>query len=217
MNNETTPEATIQLVSEGLQNHPGADIHSCYCRKLRIGNVSLCDELAIVGNTITIFPLIGVQAYISTLLLVGNIANVLTDFLAFFGVLHQVWGLWKEKKRLHLHTDKDFVTLLFQQGILRFSLNDFGSSQISPVKLSAILICEFTLALRRRNTTRPLPNQSGLELPDLNMSFQQPMRSIHAVVGHLHESIIADMGERNNNPVNVNGLGQPEEPNQQCA
>ncbi|GJJ10439.1 hypothetical protein Clacol_004665 [Clathrus columnatus] len=189
-------------------------------------------------------------AYITTLILVGNVAVILSDVLAFLGVIHQVWGLWKEKRKLNLHsTGKDFVTLLLQQGkftliktpmgdehskinlyvlsgILRFSFVLFISitqviiDYVLPIVgadvtafqniLSIILICEFTLDLRRRNATRSLPNQSALELPDLNLSSQgNPVRSIQSVLGRLQERMIANMGERSDT-VDIDGSGQGE-------
>ncbi|GJJ10339.1 hypothetical protein Clacol_004565, partial [Clathrus columnatus] len=80
--------------------------------------------------------------------------------------------------------------------------------------LSTILICEFTLDLRRRNTTtRSLPNLSALEFADLNLSSQEnpEVRSIQSIFGRLHERMIADMGERND-PVSIgiDALGQGE-------
>ncbi|GJJ10119.1 hypothetical protein Clacol_004345 [Clathrus columnatus] len=57
--------------------------------------------------------------------------------------------------------------------------------------------------LRRRNTTltKSLPNQSALELPDLNLTLQyNPAQSIRSVLDRLHHGIIADMGERNDSP-----------------
>ncbi|GJJ10279.1 hypothetical protein Clacol_004505 [Clathrus columnatus] len=146
-------------------------------------------------------------AHLPIYLLVQNITVILSDALAFLAVIRQVWGLWKEKRRLHLQTGNDFVTLLLQQGILRFSL-------------STILICEFTLDLRRRNTTaRSLPNQSALELPDLNLSSQNNsvVRPIQAVLGRLQERIIADMGEMSDS-VGIEGLDQLEgEPDPETA
>ncbi|GJJ10142.1 hypothetical protein Clacol_004368 [Clathrus columnatus] len=185
-------------------------------------------------------------AYFYTLILIGNVATALSDILAFIAVVRQVWGIWKEKRRLHLHTDKDFVTLLLQQvteliigyvGHHDFLLqltksSQFESSQISPLVASdfgafqnayeipysilyfgqVILICEFTLNLRRRNTTKSLPNQSALELelPDLNLSSQNnPIRSTQSILSRLQESIIADMGERTDE-VNIGGPGEEE-------
>ncbi|GJJ10280.1 hypothetical protein Clacol_004506 [Clathrus columnatus] len=124
-------------------------------------------------------------------MLVSNVAGILTDVLAFLAIIYQLWGLWKEKRRLHLHTEKDFVTLLLQQ---------------------VILICEFTLDLRRRHTMmRPPPNQSALELPDLNPLSQNNsvVRPIQSVLDRLQERIIDDMGERND-LVGIDGTDQLE-------
>ncbi|GJJ10326.1 hypothetical protein Clacol_004552 [Clathrus columnatus] len=172
------------------------------------------------------------SSYLSILLLIDNVAVVLSDILAFLAVIRQVWGLWKEKRRLGLHTGKDFATLLLQQGILRFSfvlfitLTGLIFSYISPLGaidvtifqnvFSALLICEFTLDLRRRNTTtRPLPNLSALEFVDLNPSSQHnpEVRSIRSVLGRLQESIIADMRERDGSvsmSIDASGQGEPD-------
>ncbi|GJJ10418.1 hypothetical protein Clacol_004644 [Clathrus columnatus] len=168
-------------------------------------------------------------AYLSILLLVSNVAVTLTDVLAFLAVIRQVWGLWKEKRRLRLEGERDFVTLLLQQVVRDLKIftvgSDIGAFQnvyelfyilmnahlyLLPLRLSTILICEFTLELRRRNTTaRSLPNQSALELPDLNFSSQgNPVRSI-SVLGGLQERIIADMGERSDS-VDIDGPSQGE-------
>ncbi|GJJ15470.1 hypothetical protein Clacol_009748, partial [Clathrus columnatus] len=62
--------------------------------------------------------------------------------------------------------------------------------------LSTLLVCEFTIDLRRRNRQDSVPNQSALTLPTL--SFQDnPVQSMRSVLRRLHESIIAEMGERN--------------------
>ncbi|GJJ10429.1 hypothetical protein Clacol_004655 [Clathrus columnatus] len=153
--------------------------------------------------------------YIFILLLVNNVAVIFTDVLVFLAVIHQVWGLLKEKRRLGLHTEKDLVTLLLQQVtqvIISYILPITGAYVTTFQNvLSTILICDFTLDLRRRNTTaRSLPNHSALELPDLNLLFRDnPVRSMQAVLGRLQESIIADMGERNG-PVGTEGPDQLE-------
>ncbi|GJJ10209.1 hypothetical protein Clacol_004435 [Clathrus columnatus] len=152
--------------------------------------------------------ILAIYAAILTLILVGNIATVLLDLLAFIAVLYQVWSLWKEKRKLGLHTDKDFVTLLLRQGKSTL-IKDIGHSKINL--LSVTLICEFTQDLRRRNAARSLPNQSSLELPDLNFLSQANRgRSIQSVFGRLQESIIADMGERNDPVGNIDDPGQGE-------
>ncbi|GJJ10360.1 hypothetical protein Clacol_004586 [Clathrus columnatus] len=87
---------------------------------------------------------------------------------------------------------------------------DFGAFQ---KVLSALLICEFTLDLRRRNTTRRLlPNQSALQLPDLNLLSQNnPIRPIQSVLGRLQERVIADMREKSDLAgADADGAGQGE-------
>ncbi|GJJ10178.1 hypothetical protein Clacol_004404 [Clathrus columnatus] len=171
---------------------------------------------SVSGETIAIETFIAAFVHFITVLLVINIATILLDVLAFLAILYQVWGLWKEKQRLHLHTDKDFVTLLLQQGVLklRFSYCQIIGVDVAAFQrvLSVILICEFTLALRRRNATRALPTQSALELPDLNMSSpNNPVQSILSVLGRLQDSIVADMGERSD-PVGIDGLVEESNP-----
>ncbi|GJJ10346.1 hypothetical protein Clacol_004572 [Clathrus columnatus] len=192
-------------------------------KEMTMPQTSLCNDLESLADAIEIFPFIGVQAYLAISILIHNVATILSDILAFVAVIHQVWGLWKEKRRLGLHTGKDFATLVLQQD---FCIQ-FKSPQILPIPgtyvgvfqnvLSTILICEFTLDLRRRNT-RSLPNLSPFELPDLNLSSQDnPVRSIRPVLGRLQESIIADMGERSD-PIGLDGLGQLEgEPDAETA
>ncbi|GJJ10107.1 hypothetical protein Clacol_004333 [Clathrus columnatus] len=67
--------------------------------------------------------------------------------------------------------------------------------------------------LRRRNANKTILNQS--DLPDFNLSFQDPMQSMQSVLGRVHQSIIADMGERNDPVLGVDdptpGQGEPNE------
>ncbi|GJJ10143.1 hypothetical protein Clacol_004369 [Clathrus columnatus] len=143
--------------------------------------------------------------------------TVLSDILAFLAVIYQIWSLWKEKRRLHLHTEKDFIALLLQQ--VNYISVDAGSDMGAfQNALSVILICEFTLDLRRRNTPKTFPTQSAVKLPDLNMSsFQNnPVKSIQHVLGRLQESIITDMGERRDDQAGVDGPGE-EETNSEIA
>ncbi|GJJ07024.1 hypothetical protein Clacol_001222 [Clathrus columnatus] len=134
---------------------------------------------------LAILAALAVQFYhISAILqLINNVAVILLDSFAFLAVVRQVWGLWKLKRSLGLRSNQDIATSLIGQGFLRFSL-------------SALLICEFTLDLRRRNSKKIIPNQSALNLP--TMSFQDnPVQSVKSVFGRLHENLIAEMGERN--------------------
>ncbi|GJJ10362.1 hypothetical protein Clacol_004588 [Clathrus columnatus] len=171
---------------------------------------SLCNDLGFLANAMKILSSIGIQAYITTLALVENVATVLSDVLAFLAVIRQVWGLWKEKRRLRLHIGRDFVTLLLQQVTELLIDYTAGSDTIVCQNvLSTILICEFTLDLRRRNTTTgSLPNPSALELPGLNLPSQNnSVRPMQSVLGRLQGSIIADMRERSD-PAGIDGPSQ---------
>ncbi|GJJ11438.1 hypothetical protein Clacol_005671 [Clathrus columnatus] len=61
--------------------------------------------------------------------------------------------------------------------------------------LSSLLLCEFTLDLRRRNAPKSNSSHPALNLPTI--SFQEnPMESVKSVLGRLHEDILIEMGER---------------------
>ncbi|GJJ10116.1 hypothetical protein Clacol_004342 [Clathrus columnatus] len=125
---------------------------------------------------------LSLTAYIHIIDFITGIATSLSDILGFFAVVRQVWGLWIEKRRLGLQTKQDFVSVLLQQGILRFAFNNGIHTGIY---------------LRRRNSEKnPAPNQSALELPTLLIQDNQTRssQSIH-ILKRLHQSIIADMGE----------------------
>ncbi|GJJ14347.1 hypothetical protein Clacol_008611 [Clathrus columnatus] len=63
-------------------------------------------------------------------------------------------------------------------------------------RLSSLLICEFTIGLRRWNKQTSALNQSALDLPTL--SFQaNPVQTVRSIFGRLRESIMAEMGDRN--------------------
>ncbi|GJJ10124.1 hypothetical protein Clacol_004350 [Clathrus columnatus] len=144
------------------------------------------------------------ECTIITAYLVAYVAVILLDVLAFSAVVRQVWGLWKEKRRLGLHTNNDLVTLFVQQDCRNGLL-----ICLPPSWLSDLFICEFILDLRRWNTTKSLFNLSALEFPDLSLSSQEnPVRSTRS-------SIIANMGGLND-PVAVDNPDR-EEPNPETA
>ncbi|GJJ16126.1 hypothetical protein Clacol_010406 [Clathrus columnatus] len=122
-----------------------------------------------------------------------NVAIMLLDVLAFIVVIRQAWGLWRLKRSVGLQSNEDLVTLLLRQGILRFSL-------------SSLLVCEFTLDLRRRSSQKPVTNRSALNLPTLSFR-DNSVQSVRSVLGRLHESIVAEMGERNDGPIS----GEPDD------
>ncbi|GJJ06001.1 hypothetical protein Clacol_000188 [Clathrus columnatus] len=124
----------------------------------------------------------------------GNIATILSDTLAFIGTIYQVWGIWKSKRRLGLQSNhkKDLVTSIFEQA------SYFSLQPLQPYwgLFSTLLICEFTLALRRRNTKQPTLNLSDIQLPTLSLPSQDdPARTQRSVPERLHESLVAEMAE----------------------
>ncbi|GJJ13562.1 hypothetical protein Clacol_007817 [Clathrus columnatus] len=123
---------------------------------------------------------------------------ILLDLLAFIVVIRRVWGLWKLKRGLRLLSNSgDLVTSLLEQGLLRFAFR----------RLSSLLICEFTLDLRRRNATKPIFHQSAMDLPTLSFR-ENPAQSVRTVLGRLHESIVAEMGESNDVANGSSGPGE---------
>ncbi|GJJ09195.1 hypothetical protein Clacol_003417 [Clathrus columnatus] len=126
------------------------------------------------------------------LILIGNIAVILLDIFAFIGVVHQTWGLWRLKQNSHLRDNKDLVTSLLRQG---WHTRAAWSEMPLPL-LSTIIICEFTLDLRQRNIKESNSNQSAMDLPSLSF-HENPAHTARSVLGRLRESIITEMGERN--------------------
>ncbi|GJJ15441.1 hypothetical protein Clacol_009719 [Clathrus columnatus] len=148
---------------------------------------------------------LGIQLYAPFgISLISNILIALSDVLAFI----IVWGLWKLKLSAGIQNNKDIVTLLLQQGTLRFSfvlvitaaaiiLSQvgfpgsvfFGFQNV----LSTLLLCKFTIAVRQRNSENRGFDQSSLPTP----SFQQNPGFRSTPLSRLQESIISEMGERN--------------------
>ncbi|GJJ15475.1 hypothetical protein Clacol_009753 [Clathrus columnatus] len=126
------------------------------------------------------------------------------DILAFVMVIRQLWGLWKVKRSLGLQNSQDLTTSLLEQGryihietnIISHMLHYSTLAGILRFSLSTLLMCEFTIDLRRRNKKDSIPNQSALNLPTLSFK-DNPVQSIRSILGRLHESIVAEMGEGN--------------------
>ncbi|GJJ16072.1 hypothetical protein Clacol_010351 [Clathrus columnatus] len=135
------------------------------------------------------------ENYVINIGRIHNIAVTLSDAIAFIVVIRQVWGLWKLKRDSSLQDNKGLSESLIQQGVLRFSL-------------SSLLLCEFTLDLRRRNSS----DQSVSNIPTTSIQFgQNPVQSIQSAFGRLHEHIITEMGERNDPAtIEVPGLEEPD-------
>ncbi|GJJ06151.1 hypothetical protein Clacol_000340 [Clathrus columnatus] len=142
-----------------------------------------------------------------------------------------VWGLWRLKRSLGLRSGENLAIALFRQGIVRFSFrrqvhHSVLHHRLAEAKvffepqslvensvttfqnvLSTLLICEFTIDLRRRNTKTLTTGQSAVTLPTL--SFQEnPAQSQsirRTVLGRLHESIMTEMGE-SDDPMDIDNL-----------
>ncbi|GJJ05911.1 hypothetical protein Clacol_000098 [Clathrus columnatus] len=64
-------------------------------------------------------------------------------------------------------------------------------------RLSALMICEFTVALRRRNMKKTIPNLSDIHLPTLSLPFQDDqVQTRRSILGRLHEGLVTEMAER---------------------
>ncbi|GJJ15097.1 hypothetical protein Clacol_009372 [Clathrus columnatus] len=149
-----------------------------------------CNDVGILAQVSQILSFIGIQGTLAIrLFLIQIVAIILSDTLAFIGVIRQVWGVWRLKRSLGLRRN-DFLTLLLQQGTLSFCfVLTISTSQIflvltitsiiapSQAVVSALILCEFTLGLRRRNKKILAPNPSALSLPTL--SFQDnPVQTV---------------------------------------
>ncbi|GJJ05889.1 hypothetical protein Clacol_000076 [Clathrus columnatus] len=174
---------------------------------------------------ITFLAPIGLEIYLllDILTFTRDILTILLDLLAFIGVIHQVWGLWRLKRSVGLRSNdsKDIVTLLLQQGIVRFCFvltittvttalalaqqNSIANAIFDPFQqvVAVLLICDFTIALRERNMKTSTLNQSALSLPTFRLASQTqtqstPIHTQRSMSRRLSESIIAEMGEINN-------------------
>ncbi|GJJ05873.1 hypothetical protein Clacol_000060 [Clathrus columnatus] len=71
------------------------------------------------------------------------------------------------------------------------------------------MICEFTLALRRRNTKNSTPNLSDIHLPTLSLPSQDdPVQTQRSILERLHESLVAEMAEPD--PADNPNSGEPD-------
>ncbi|GJJ14480.1 hypothetical protein Clacol_008744 [Clathrus columnatus] len=159
-------------------------------------NFSLCDQLGTSGQTIGIFAFIGVQGYFQLLGVIRNISIILSDVLAFIGIIYQVWGIWRLKQGLSLKSNEDLVSSLLRQDF-RNVIFIATAAILAPLEnvLSSLLICEFTLDLRRRNEKHSVTSPSALDLPAI--SFQNdPVQCVRTSLTRWHGAIVAGMGER---------------------
>ncbi|GJJ06154.1 hypothetical protein Clacol_000343 [Clathrus columnatus] len=144
----------------------------------------LCNDLGVLDRVIDIFPLVGVQEFSRIIFLVRDVTVILLDALAFIGVFYQVWGLWRLKQSMDFRSGENIAAVLLQQSILRFSL-------------SVLLICEFTIDLRRRSTAKASAADRGQSAGNCTL-FQtrdNSTQSLRFKFGRLHNSIMTEMGE----------------------
>lgn len=130
-----------------------------------------------------------------------SIINVFTDLLVSVICVWQVWGTWKLRREVGIRTPNDLVSIILKQSIIRlcfviilsaaatiFSLiarDDNASTILVDIQngLSVILVCDFTLDLRRRNVA--VVEANGMTLPTLH--FQ-------SILQHVHQSLLVEMG-----------------------
>ncbi|GJJ16070.1 hypothetical protein Clacol_010349 [Clathrus columnatus] len=210
MNNETFSSIANQIIDETYEGTTELYTQFGALDILPDTSLRLCNSLAILLLAISTLPFIGTQGliFVRTYALCQGyrpvtIALSATILAALFALSQHttmyhiiIWGLWKLKRSLGLRSNKDFATLILQHAIF---LTDVGVA-IQDM-LSTLLVCEFTLDLRRRNQQNSVPNQSALHLPTISF-HENPVQSIQSALGRLHESIVAEMGERNDQ-VNV--------------
>ncbi|GJJ15457.1 hypothetical protein Clacol_009735 [Clathrus columnatus] len=168
-------------------------------------SVSAFNNLGFLSRALEVLPLIGVQAPLFVPLLIANGSNILSDLVAFTMVIRQVWGLWKLKKSLGLKGNQDLITALIEQVVLTFSASFvlfititatilFETSLVGSILfafqnvLSTLLICEFTLALRRRSCPKNCESDANQSTLLISLPQDNPTGSM---------SPVAEMGERN--------------------
>ncbi|GJJ12918.1 hypothetical protein Clacol_007165 [Clathrus columnatus] len=189
MNNSTAATFTSQVSANfniiGVQGLISLRMYAL-CQGYRPVTIALA-VTCITGLALAIYVRIG---------LIRDTAIILLDVFSFIVVVCQASPLWKLKQCLQLQYIKE------RSGSLVATLLHQGE------KVLSIIVCEFTLDLRRRNAKKLSLNQSALTLPTLSVQ-SNPTQSIQSVLGRLHESIVAEMGERNELVPNINHTDGP--------
>lgn len=102
---------------------------------------------------------------------VANICVIMTDFIVFCVCFWKVWGIWKMKRQTGIQNNNDLVSIILKQSVSRVCLVILLSVTVVVLELipntkviaidilgnlqhsfSAILLTEFTLDLRQRNS-----------------------------------------------------------------
>lgn len=138
--------------------------------------------------------------------LLASISIIVTDALIFGVCLWEVWGTWRLKRQTGIRGNSDIVSLLLRQIVSRFCfvltitlaaaiLNQvFETVPVLDIllsfqdSLSAILISNFTLDLRRRNS--PLMPM-GASNVSLSLQYRDALQ-------HIHQSVLIEMGDHEN-------------------
>lgn len=140
------------------------------------------------------------------LLLVTNISIVTTDFVVFGICIKNVWGTWKLTKEEGIESSCSLISVLFKQSVTRccfvtvISIANAVVSMIPAVNssftvlaaakclllfqnsLSAILVADFTLNLRRVNSAKIEASQ--VTLPTIHFSN---------VLQHFNQSLLVEL------------------------
>lgn len=134
------------------------------------------------------------------------ISGVVADLVVFIAVIVKLWGVWKLRRMTGLRNEGPGIAMtLLSQGLLRFCFVLLMTSAGAVVvvvasdeileevsffqqSMSVVLICQFTLDLRRRNARQI----DTVELPEITFNAQ----GVHSVLLYVHETCIAEFGER---------------------
>lgn len=137
--------------------------------------------------------------------LVDIIFTVLTDTLVFLVTVYKVWGVWKLRRQLNLRDqESDIGGLLLSQGVLRYCfvllvtltnailvergpLDATSNFSYMQEALSIIILCRFSLDLRRRNK----PQIDDVVLPTMSFSVQ----GARSMMRYVHETFLTELGE----------------------
>ncbi|GJJ15104.1 hypothetical protein Clacol_009379 [Clathrus columnatus] len=147
-----------------------------------------CNDVVLLAGVSQILSFIGTQGLVSIRaysLCQGNrrpIAGALSiTFLT--ALIIQIYGTLRFCFVLAISTAQIFLVLY---------LTEFND----PLQVSALILCEFAVGLRKRDKKSLVLNSPALSLPILS-SQENPAQTVRSVLGRLHESIVTEMGERN--------------------
>lgn len=137
----------------------------------------------------------------SLMTLAANICTLLTDLIVFCVCLWKIWDIWTLKREIGIRSGTDLASVLFNQLVSRFCfviifsvalliLDQFRISTAINImlsiqhSLSAILIADFTLDLRQKNS-------AAIQAANITL----PTIQIQSVANYIHQSILVEMGD----------------------